>query len=71
MPIKTFLDLPQSTSLSGMDIFAIVQEGTTKQIAASATNFISSSDFDNIVKITQGAYGLITPDPNTLYVITI
>jgi len=31
----------------------------------------SSSDFDNIVKIAQGAYDLITPDPNTLYVITI
>jgi len=32
----------------------------------------SSSDFDNIVKITQGAYGLIeTPDPNTLYIITL
>ena len=31
----------------------------------------SSSDFDNIVKITQGDYDLITPDPNTLYIITI
>jgi len=31
----------------------------------------SSSDFDNIVKITQGDYDLITPDPNTLYIITL
>jgi len=32
----------------------------------------SSSDFDNIVKITQNDYDLIaTPDPNTLYIITI
>jgi hypothetical protein len=32
----------------------------------------SSSDFDNIVKLTQAEYDAIaTPDPNTLYIITI
>ena len=72
MPIKTFSDLPQSPSLSGMDIFAIVQEGTTKQIAASATNFVSSTTIDDIVKLTQAEYdAIVTPDPNTLYIITI
>ena len=72
MPIKTFIDLPQSTALSGAEIFAIVQGGTTKQITASATNFVSSSYFNNIVKLTQAEYdAIITPDPNTLYVITI
>ena len=70
MPIKTFSDLPQSTYLSGMDVFAFQQDGTTKQIAASATNWVSSEQLDNIVKLTQDEYDLLTPDPNTLYIIT-
>ena len=64
------LQLLRATTLSANDIFPFVQDGTTKQIAASATNFVSSSDFDNIVKITQDDYDDITPDPNTLYIIT-
>ena len=32
----------------------------------------SSSDFNNIVKLTQAEYNAITtPDPNTLYIITL
>ena len=31
----------------------------------------SSSDFDNIVKLTQGQYNALTPDANTLYIITL
>ncbi len=31
----------------------------------------SSSDFDNIVKLTQAEYALITPVSTTLYIITI
>jgi len=70
MPIKTFSDLPQSTYLSGMDVFAFQQDGTTKQIAASATNWVSSEQLDNIVKLTQAEYDALTPDANTLYIIT-
>ena len=70
MPIKTFSDLPQSTYLSGMDVFAFQQDGTTKQIAASATNWVSSEQLDNIVKLTQAEYDALTPDVNTLYIIT-
>ena len=70
MPIKTFSDLPQSTYLSGMDVFAFQQDGTTKQIAASATNWVSSEQLDNIVKLTQAEYDARTPDVNTLYIIT-
>ncbi len=69
MPIKTFSDLPQSTYLSGMDVFAFQQDGTTKQIAASATNWVSSAQLDNIVKLTQAEYDALTPDTNTLYII--
>ena len=71
MPVIPISDLPQSTPLSGAEIFPIVQGGTTKQIAASATNFVSSTTIDDIVKLTQAEYDLITPDPNTLYIITI
>lgn len=71
MPIKTFSDLPQSTYLSGMDVFAFQQDGTTKQIAASATNWVSSAQLDNIVKLTQAEYDALTPDSNTLYIITL
>ena len=72
MPIKTFSDLPQSTYLSGMDVFAFQQEGTTKQIAASATNWVSSVQIDSMLQLSQSAYDAIgTPDPNTLYIITI
>jgi len=64
--------LPRATTLSANDIFPFIQDGTTKQITASATNFVSSSYFNNIVKLTQAEYdAIITPDPNTLYVITI
>ena len=69
MPIKTFSDLPQSTYLSGMDVFAFQQDGTTKHIAASATNWVSSAQLDNIVKLTQAEYDALTPDTNTLYII--
>jgi hypothetical protein len=70
MPIKTFSDLPQSTYLSGMDVFAFQQDGTTKQIAASATNWVSSAQLDNIVQLTQLEYSDIgVPDPTTLYII--
>jgi|14_taG_2_1085336.scaffolds.fasta_scaffold11519_3 hypothetical protein len=69
MPIKTFSDLPQSTYLSGMDVFAFQQDGTTKQIAASATNWVSSEQLDNIVKLTQAEYDALTPDANTMYII--
>jgi len=69
MPIKTFSDLPQSTYLSGMDVFAFQQDGTTKQIAASATNWVSSTQLDNIVKLTQAEYDALTPDADTLYII--
>ena len=69
MPIKTFSDLPQSTYLSGMDVFAFQQDSTTKQIAASATNWVSSAQLDNIVKLTQAEYDALTPDANFLYII--
>lgn len=72
MPIKTFSDLPQSTYLSGMDVFAFQQDGTTKQIAASATNWVSSMQIDNMVQLTQSEYDAIgAPDPSTLYIIAI
>ena len=69
MPIKTFSDLPQATYLSGGDVFALQQDGTTKQIAASATNWVSSTQINNIVQLTQAAYDALTPDINTLYII--
>ena len=69
MPVIPIPQLPQATTLSANDIFPFVQDGTTKQIAASATNFVSSSDFDNIVKLTQAQYDALTPDADTLYII--
>lgn len=33
-------------------------------------NVVSSADITTIVKMTQAEYDLITPDPNTLYIIT-
>jgi hypothetical protein len=71
MSVIPISQLPQATTLSANDIFPFVQDGTTKQIAASATNFVSSTTIDDIVKLTQAEYDLITPDPNTLYIITI
>ena len=38
MPVIPISDLPQSTPLSGAEIFPIVQGGTTRQISASAIN---------------------------------
>ena len=61
--------LPPATTLSANDIFPFVQDGTTKQIAASATNWVSSAQLDNIVKLTQAEYDALTPDTNTLYII--
>ena len=71
MPVIPITQLPQAATLSANDIFPFVQDGTTKQIAASATNFVSSTTIDDIVKLTQAEYDLITPDPKTLYIITI
>ena len=71
MSVIPISQLPQATTLSANDIFPFVQDGTTKQIAASATNFVSSTTIDDIVKLTQAEYDLITPDPKTLYIITI
>ena len=73
MSVIPISQLPQATTLSANDIFPFVQDGTTKQIAASATNFVSSATINDIVKLTQAQYDDpgFTPDPNTLYIITI
>ena len=42
MSVIPISQLPQATTLSANNIFPFVQDGTTKQIAASATNFVSS-----------------------------
>jgi hypothetical protein len=70
MPVIPIPQLPQATTLSADDSFPFVQDGTTKQIAASATNWVSSTEINNIVKLTQLEYDALTPDANTLYIIT-
>jgi len=70
MSVIPISQLPSATTLSANDIFPFVQDGATKHIAASDTNWVSSEQLDNIVKLTQDEYGLLTPDPNTLYIIT-
>jgi len=39
-------------------------------ISTLQTNSVASSDVDDIVVLTQAAYDGLTPDPNTLYLIT-
>ena len=50
---------------------AAVNIGSITDVESEINSKPSSSDFDNIVKLTQAEYDALTPDPNTLYIITV
>lgn len=67
-------DDEQNVSITTTDerqIFKIdpVSTETAKAIQASADK-VSSEDITDIVKLTQAEYDALTPDENTLYLIT-
>jgi len=75
---KKITDLNALSSIdldSGNDSLVIVDasENETKKITPDNLMYrsVKSDNVNNIVSLTQSAYGNIgTPDPNTLYIIT-